>query len=1050
MTFDYTMKADGSQAVAESRKVEDSLVKVEKAAGSAGKAITHGFANSALRDSAGRFIATASAADNLRSRAPLLVAAYDAYQNKMREAARRTEEQSKAMQRLTEIHNRNAAANQPLVRSFGSLSEAIRRETEMLERIHGPAKQHAQDVETLNSLYKRGRVSADEYAGALEKISARGGGPKRAPSTGFDRGEAANLLRSQGGGLGGIAGDALEGGTGVLLKAGAIGAGLAMLKQTLTAIVELGDAYTVLERKANKVAGAFQNTAQVLSSHVRASGALNSSLSETLELSDKVKEATDDMNLTSKQQLDLTRSLGAAVKLSGSDLGEAGGLIDKLSFSLQNGVVTGGEFRSMVKAFPDLMQVMQESTGKSRDELFRMARAGELSADVMIDALQRQGDALENKLGARLETTGEKMQKFKDRASVAWGGLAQTMSTSLGAIIDAAADVIDPFEDMREAMEAATRAATFEAEIDAKMIANKEKLIQTERVLAAARSAGMSVGVLDVESVASADRLRAVMAELGVVMPQVLVESRAKATQLENKFNDLVDQRAGEKLAADARKAWKVYADINDVIDDHAKKLTTAVDKVDEYRKAVEKLESFRKGNAVSPAGGMLPGLGGGGGSMFQAQGGGATMTAQERDARRGLVDATAELDVVTGRLSQTSADAAKKIRDHKNSLSDLNDDYKRGAINAREYAEGLKMLGVEKSRMQKLLEDIRGPEIEFNKNVAALNALLNLGRISIVEYNRELVKLIEAFRGKDSSDWRLLDVVNAPWDAAQARVRAMIGEIQAMNQAARESAEIFKEIGFKQLEQPGRAASILSGPGGVVSGLDMDAVNAREKAFAAQNRAGIESQMAGTGPRNDVAFKATTIEEATLYTKAWNRELERNKKAWADVDQFGQATIGHVRDAIVDMVLTGKGSFGDLVKSIERDLVRLATNRLLMSLLGSAFGGGGAASVFGTGATQSFSGLFTDGGGHSSGGSYVVGGAGGPDSQNVVFRLTPGERVDFTPPGEPRGGPGGSVEVHNHYDEGALLSPIQAQSYQARRAVHNMIRRNPRGFGRR
>ena len=49
---------------------------------------------------------------------------------------------------------------------------------------------------------------------------------------------------------------------------------------------------------------------------------------------------------------------------------------------------------------------------------------------------------------------------------------------------------------------------------------------------------------------------------------------------------------------------------------------------------------------------------------------------------------------------------------------------------------------------------------------------------------------------------------------------------------------------------------------------------------------------------------------------------------------------------------------------------------------------------------------------GFQHGGQFRVGGVGGPDSQLVAFRATPGERVTVTPPGQ-RGSSG--VVIHNH-----------------------------------
>lgn len=112
MTFDYTMRADGSQAVKESRKVEASLEEIEKTAARVGQSIS-----SKLR--------------------------YDSREG---------------------------------VRAFDSLTAAIAREKEMLDRIRGPMQQAERDLQTLQMLHKRGAIEAHEYANELERIRRASGG----------------------------------------------------------------------------------------------------------------------------------------------------------------------------------------------------------------------------------------------------------------------------------------------------------------------------------------------------------------------------------------------------------------------------------------------------------------------------------------------------------------------------------------------------------------------------------------------------------------------------------------------------------------------------------------------------------------------------------------------------------------------------------------------------------------------------------------------------------------------------------------------------------
>ena len=131
--------------------------------------------------------------------------------------------------------------------------------------------------------------------------------------------------------------------------------------------------------------------------------------------------------------------------------------------------------------------------------------------------------------------------------------------------------------------------------------------------------------------------------------------------------------------------------------------------------------------------------------------------------------------------------------------------------------------------------------------------------------------------------------------------------------------------------------------------------------------------------------------------------------------------------DALVKFVQTGKLSFKSLVDSIFEDMTRLAVRSAITGpiagLLAPSSTGGGAAgalsSLFsfantgnggpvaaaasGSGGSGTLGGLASMGAmlGFRNGGDFTVGGSGGPDSQVVAFKGTPGEEVTVNKPGQ-------------------------------------------------
>lgn len=124
----------------------------------------------------------------------------------------------------------------------------------------------------------------------------------------------------------------------------------------------------------------------------------------------------------------------------------------------------------------------------------------------------------------------------------------------------------------------------------------------------------------------------------------------------------------------------------------------------------------------------------------------------------------------------------------------------------------------------------------------------------------------------------------------------------------------------------------------------------------------------------------------------------------------------------------TGKEAFKELADSILSDLSRILFKKGAAALL-RGFGPDG-----GKLATQLFPGF-------AGGGSFVVGGSGGSDSQFVGMRLTPGERVTVQTPQQQAAAPV-NVRVVNQLDPTLVLDALGTGAGE--RVVMNIIQRNP------
>jgi lambda family phage tail tape measure protein len=149
----------------------------------------------------------------------------------------------------------------------------------------------------------------------------------------------------------------------------------------------------------------------------------------------------------------------------------------------------------------------------------------------------------------------------------------------------------------------------------------------------------------------------------------------------------------------------------------------------------------------------------------------------------------------------------------------------------------------------------------------------------------------------------------------------------------------------------------------------------------------------------------AMNIAEMDPWSRAFESVLRQATDVAGAIESVFTNAYSGIEDSIVSLVTTCEASFSRLINSMLADMTRLTTRQLFSELLQLFGGGWGQSSVFGTGARQGFSGRYGSIPGFAEGGSYrapLTGG--GPDSLLFAARVSPGERIDFTPDGASSG----------------------------------------------
>lgn len=1006
MSFDYTIKADASAALAASKQVEESLERVLRANENAGEA----FAKAARKaaDEQGRALASAT-------------------------------------RRAAELDQQMGS-----MRGFDALSAHFQREADVLERLRAPYREHMADVSALASLYKRGQINAAEYTAELQRMNgaAHGGGV----GEGIAQGTGLAVL---GGGAAGLA-----------------AAGSAKALELAHDVLDLGDAYTNLDNRMKRVSATEEQRAYLMTRTKEIANATRSEWAATGELYVRLTNATKDMNLGQERVLGLTETINKAFAMSGASSSEAAAGMLQLSQAFASGHLQGDEFRSLAEAVPDVLQLIAKQMGVSQGKLKELGSEGKITADVLVAAFESSKKSIDEGFAKTAPTLSQQWAVFKNDMTETIGKLVKDtdlLSTTGDAIKNLASAIntlAGAYRDFKAAKDAV--GGTFGG--------GGSKSIDSEAPTGLGFSTKLATGAFgymapDETITEKQKRSNEIMHEYGDVLErardqgkmfyQVMIDDAAAQATWNGQLQSFLDKTS--QIADDNSDFSRFLA--------NTRKLKDDADNVDAANKALSNmaitLDSTtwgawtngheKSGQAIKAGADIV----GGALDVYKTLAKNvdvytvAIQAAVENTvalpdtfedviaAGRDLDDSLNELAALMQFDNATSADFADAINTVTQKVADLADTGMQ-KINQFSLDFGSKLADLAKkikttwdddihkhhplSLEEKLYQQIKGPMLEYMRTMDALDRLLAKHRITTAEYRTEMSKLAQTLGG----------------------VAAMLDDLH------------------KQARKDIEAGAKAPGVGG---GLDFNEFLENPGVFdprvveaATQHRLEMEQELAEESRKAqaelqpDLKADLDLAEKNTEQTRKWHDEIKKIsadhdaldgiKKGLDDV--YKEATnvsevssklitdaFHNMEDALVQAAMTGKFTWSTFLHELESDLTRLAIRILEMRILTAAFGGGVGAGLGG-------STFLLHGGAHADGGSYVVPGAGGPDSQNVMFALTPGERVDFTPPGQ--GPKSGGVKIVNSWDPRALLDEVG--TYDGAVALHNTVRRNPRIAG--
>lgn len=205
----------------------------------------------------------------------------------------------------------------------------------------------------------------------------------------------------------------------------ALGVGLGVKE-----LAEAADSYATLSAKIQQSTKESGNFEQAMSGVHQIALQTNSTLDNTGALFTRLNTVAKDMGKSQQFALDMTSTVTKAIKLGGSSTQEAEAAVTQFIQAMQGGVLRGEEFNSIMEGGYGLAEALAKGLGKTTGELRAMAENGELSAERVLAALEKQKAGVDAQYAEMPLTIGNALQKIATSWQILIGEMDQANGAS--------------------------------------------------------------------------------------------------------------------------------------------------------------------------------------------------------------------------------------------------------------------------------------------------------------------------------------------------------------------------------------------------------------------------------------------------------------------------------------------------------------------------------------------------------------------------------------------------------------------------------------------
>ena len=191
------------------------------------------------------------------------------------------------------------------------------------------------------------------------------------------------------------------------------------------AISDAGDAIDDLENRIRAIEGADAPIRAIRRELTALAQTNFASLEDTTQIFQRFRIGTEDLGKSRSEILAFTDLVQKAGITSGSSATETNAALIQFAQGISSNRFSGEEFRSVAEQLPTILRVLKRDLGLTTGELREQAFAGNLTAEVIFGAFERQADQIRSEFGNLQLTRGLGTAQLKSGFTTFFGAFAQ-------------------------------------------------------------------------------------------------------------------------------------------------------------------------------------------------------------------------------------------------------------------------------------------------------------------------------------------------------------------------------------------------------------------------------------------------------------------------------------------------------------------------------------------------------------------------------------------------------------------------------------------------